>query len=88
MLDLKVIKHLVAIAQLPVVELTKEEFEEMGEYSCTQPTGVYNGKRWKRDENAYNPYNGRSAWLMGEYAPSPSAPDTHCVTKWSRIALV
>ncbi len=76
------------IAQLPVVELTLAEFQDLGEYSCTFPTGVRIGKRWKRNENFQNPHNHAKAWLLGEYVPSPTHPDTHCATKWSRIALV
>jgi hypothetical protein len=35
-----------------VVLLTRAEFARLGEYSCSIPTGVTIGKRWKRNLNA------------------------------------
>lgn len=31
--------------------MTREQFDSLGEYSCTLPTGTYIAKRWKRDVN-------------------------------------
>ncbi len=50
------------------VILTRQEFDDLPEYSCSIPTGTTIGKRWKRGE----PYVGvRTRWLMGEYADHP-----------------
>lgn len=32
------------------VVMTREEFAKLKEYSCSIPTGVYEGKMWKRKE--------------------------------------
>lgn len=36
-----------------VTFLTKKEFEALGEYSCTLPSGTTIGRRWKKNNNAY-----------------------------------
>jgi hypothetical protein len=71
-----------------LVVLTKREFDELGEYSCSLPTGTTVGRRWKRDMNAYRQptcfflhvCDGRPEpsfrgedWWMGEYAADPKA---------------
>jgi hypothetical protein len=70
------------------VKLTRAEFEALGEYSCTLPTGTTIGRRWKRNQNAYrqpvcahlHPWDGYKEpsfrgdnWWMGEYALDPKA---------------
>ena len=37
------------------VVLTREQFDALGEYSCSLPTGVTVGKRWKRNDHAFSP---------------------------------
>jgi len=64
------------------VVLTRREFEELGEYSCSLPTGTTVGKRWKRNANAFTAgpvvrldfWDGTpvreklpDVWWMGEY---------------------
>ena len=85
----------------PTVQLTKREFDELSEYSCTLPTGTTLGKRWKRDQNAYRhpvcahlhifdgtrepDFRGPS-WWMGEYVPDP---DPKMVgIRWYKIEIV
>lgn len=67
--------------RLPELELTRGEFDGLGEYSCSLPTGVRIGKRWKRNLNAYvseyahlDFFDGAPAvivqpevWVVGEY---------------------
>jgi hypothetical protein len=61
------------------VILTKEEFDALGEYSCSLPTGTTLGKIWKYNRLAYapsrftNPKIKIEDWYMGEYAPDPKA---------------
>lgn len=54
---------------MDTVALSREEFLELPEYSCTLPTGTI-GKRWKRVE----PYQASrelgalgATWYLGEY---------------------
>ncbi len=86
MLD-QILPDLLYYASLPVAVLTKRQFEELGEYSCSMPSMVAEGRPWKRNENAYNRHNTIPAWLMGEYIPSPTSPETHCSVRWSRIEV-
>lgn len=73
-------------AQFNVVRLTKREFDDLSDYSCTLPTGTTIGKRWKRDQNAYRrpvcahlhifdgtrePDFRGSNWWMGQFVPDP-----------------
>ncbi len=70
------------------VRLTRHEFDRLGEYSCSLPTGTTAGKRWKRDANAYrrpetfhlHAFDGTPEpsfrgpdWWMGEYVEDPAA---------------
>lgn len=63
---------------LPMVELEAEEFAALLEYSCSVPTGVTIGKRWKarRDD----------AWYLGEYVQG-SKRDTARI-RWRRIFVL
>lgn len=79
------------------IELTRQEFQDLPEYSCSLPTGTTIGKRWKKNQDAYRgehsvisaaeekitgiPVN----WWMGEYIEDP---DPKLVgIKWRKIAL-
>lgn len=75
-------------AQFPEVTLTKKQFDELGEYSCTIPTGVKSGKQWKRNDYAHGGFPGyeHPCWLLGEYVKSPVVKDA-CDIKWSRIVV-
>lgn len=77
----------IRFAQLPEVTLSRKDFNSMSEYSCTVPTGVTFGKRWKCNVHARQPYNIAPAWLLGEYQPSDTHPETHYKTVWSRIIV-
>lgn len=71
-----------------VTVLTRKEFDELLDYSCSLPTGTTIGKRWKRNNNAYrrplcshlHVFDGTREpdfqgpdWWMGEYALDPEA---------------
>jgi hypothetical protein len=71
------------------VSLTLEEFKALPDYSCSVPTGVVVGKRWKR----HQPYVRRGAcladehncghWLLGEYV----GDDERVVIEWYAIVV-
>jgi hypothetical protein len=75
-------------AQFEEVELTQKELDELSEYSCSEPTGIVYGKRWKKNVHAYNPAaRGREpAWLMGEY--SAGTDPTKYRTQYRRVQIV
>jgi len=76
---------IILAAAYPVVELTKAELDALPEYSCTEPTGVVMGKRWKHNVH-FGKRNGQPpAWLMGEYSQG-SRPDTY-LTRYFRVEL-
>jgi hypothetical protein len=49
-------------------------FQELSEYSATNPTGVYEGKMWKRHDGAFDrafiARGGKPIWLLCWYGPS------------------
>ncbi len=49
--------------------MSAEDFDKLGEYSCSIPTGVYEGKMWKRRE-PYGPVTPSTAWYLMWYGPS------------------
>ena len=85
---------------MKTVTLTRREFGELGEYSCSLPTGTTIGKRWRRNVNAYRVgpvvhldfWNGTPVreelpdeWWMGEYVESKE-PGMVGIN-WYRIVL-
>lgn len=50
------------------IRMAVKEFMELLEYSCSMPTGVVIGKRWRCNVTAF--MGGlKPHWVMGEYAP-------------------
>jgi hypothetical protein len=64
-------------ARVPLVT-----FGELADYSCTLPSGVYIGKRWKR----HVPFRGSGQWWMGEYAEDPDPEQARIL--WRLIDIV
>ena len=66
------------------------EFDELGEYSLSLPTGTTIGKRWKRDllwqQRGVGLWQMHVGWSMGEYAES-SKPGCVAIV-WRRIIIV
>jgi len=60
----------------------------MSEYSCSEPTGIVYGKRWKKNVHAYNSAARglEPAWLMGEY--SAGTDPTKYRTTYRRVHVV
>lgn len=53
--------------KLDTIYLTQKEFDDLLDYSCSLPTGVIVGKKWKRRV----PYRGEPyEWFLGEYRKS------------------
>jgi len=53
---------------MQTIELTGEEFTKLPNYSCSVPTGVITGKRWKRAKKYDDQDMTRvDKWLIGEY---------------------
>lgn len=71
-----------ALDELPGIHLTKAEFEALPEYSVTNPTGVYIGKRWRRHDGAHDPKCKKPVWLIGEYKPLFGRDDCALI-EWS-----
>lgn len=74
-------------ALFPVVHLTQAELDALPEYSCTTPTWVFPGKRWKRNVHFGMGNRQPPAWLQGEYLACPD-DDARCTVRWSRVEVV
>lgn len=70
------------------IRLTQAEFSALPEYSCTIPTDVVIGKRWRRDANAYTSkfFQPAPEWWLGEYIIGPTL-DTYTII-WRPIEVV
>ena len=73
--------------------MTKKEFDDLPTYSCTMPTGVFLGKRWKRDDNEARRFRAPKPgpdipedWWMGEYAESDKP--NMCANVWRKIYVL
>lgn len=74
------------------MRMTRAELEKfrlsLGEYSCSLPTGVVVGKKWLRNDAAFD----RSAaeperWFLGEYIEVHDlTPTVHI--RWTEIDIV
>ena len=58
--------------------ISKEELDKLLEYSCSIPTGVIIGKRWKRSSRYVKT---GFDWMIGEYVKS-NKPG-HVGIKWT-----
>lgn len=78
-------------ANLPRVRILASEFLALGEYSCTIPTGVIPGKRWRRLHGSFDERfiraGGKPRWVIGEYQAIPG-DDTQCRVVWSKPVIV
>lgn len=65
--------------------LTKYEFDILPNYSCSLPTGIVLGKRWKRAVH-YHRQKPTDEWLMGEYAEHKDPTKAKII--WRTITIV
>jgi len=63
--------------------MTKEIFEQLKDYSCTMPTGVYPGKMWKRRMNYHDESKG---WLLVWYGHCDKP--NHCSKNFREIIKI
>ncbi len=66
--------------------MSSAEFNQLGEYSCTLPTGTYVGKLWKCQRPYYVRPGDEVTWWLGEYWDD-GTPDRIAI-RWRRIHLV
>jgi len=54
--------------------MTRRTFENLAEYSATNPSGVYEGKMWRREDGAFDykflARGGKPVWLLCWYGLS------------------
>jgi|SRR6266850_4650297 len=54
--------------------MTRRTFDGLAEYSATRPSGVYEGKMWKRNDGAFDyeflARGGKPVWLLCWYGLS------------------
>lgn len=63
-------EHDVWFENLPIICMMRYEFEALPEYSCTWPTGVTPGKRWRRHDGVHDFKSKKSpVWFVLEYGP-------------------
>lgn len=64
---------------LPPLQITMRKAAELPEYSATNPTGVTPGKRWRREngafDHAFKRQGGRPRWVICEYQEAPDEID-------------
>lgn len=83
----------------PIVTMTRQQLEALPEYSCSNPTGLRVGKRWKRNQTAFGPRHigftvlgielqipVLPVWWVAEVHQGPEP--MWIVVRWSRVALV
>jgi hypothetical protein len=63
--------------------MSRRTFEALHEYSCSLPSGVYEGKMWRRGEPYIEP---RSVWYLGWFGCSDK-PDKVSIN-WREIIIV
>lgn len=67
---------------MKTVRLSQQEFDALPDYSCSVPTGVVIGKKWKRRKEYRDADKG---WLMGEYVASEN--EDEALIAWSEIEV-
>lgn len=65
------------------VVLSVKEFQNLGEYSASLPTGTTIGKRWKCDDSKWKRPGPEPMWWMGEYIDH--ADPEKVGIKWRKI---
>lgn len=71
--------------------MSAKTFEELVEYSCSQPSGVYPGKMWRRYNGSYDgaflAAGGKPEWWLCWYDVSPRGVEW-CSTQHRKIMVV
>lgn len=70
--------------------LTSEQFDKLSEYSSSIPSGVYEGKAWKRHngefDEAFKRAGGQPYWQLGWFGPSDDP--SKCSVNFRSILLI
>lgn len=70
--------------------MSEAEFAALPKYSCSLPTGAYEGKRWKRDCHEFHRKEWgpkpKIRWQMGEYGPHPNPEKVSIL--WTEIVVL
>jgi hypothetical protein len=55
-----------------IARMSQHTFDELAEYSCSIPSGVYEGKMWKRHDGAHDPRCKPEdrKWMLMWFGPS------------------
>jgi hypothetical protein len=66
--------------------MTEHTFRQLSEYSCSTPSGVYEGKMWRRHDGAHDPRcpPERRKWLLCWYA---NLHETRCKIEMREVLL-
>jgi hypothetical protein len=62
------------------IMIEQQDFDELPEYSCSKPTGVYYGKMWKSDANfnrrryGLQLFPNSERWTIHQYLPHDTDP--------------
>jgi len=81
------------VNDLPIERITGQAFLALDEYSATLPTGVFEGKRWRRLDGAHDPVwrarGGKPRWVIGEYVDAHVQNRPNLITiKWTRPVVI
>jgi hypothetical protein len=70
--------------------MSRTAFCALKEYSASQPTGVYEGKMWRRHDGSFDREfivrGGKPTWMLCWYGPSEKGPE-FCKTNMRIILL-
>lgn len=74
---------------LPMLSMALLQLALLPEYSCSVPTGVVVGKRWRRHQpdrrsDTCHQLHDCGHWIVGEYV---AGPDNSIAIQWSRVKV-
>lgn len=79
--------------KLPAIYITKQEFQDLSEYSCSEPTGTTIGRAWKSNIIAYTHSSQLKVpdrtpiWMYSQYAEHPTEPDKKVLIKRFQLRI-
>lgn len=76
--------HTQFIWMADAVFVTPEQYEALHGYDCSNPTGCYPGKCWRRDERKFIDLNGHEYLLWFGYGKD----DNHCSNNHRRLFVL
>ena len=67
--------------------ISHREFNELGEYNTSLPTGTKEGKRWKRRVADHPLFPDMKFYWVGEYKTLPDTPEGQISIIWRKPIL-